>query len=279
MPGDAAADLIGAGARDRPVIRAVLWDVDGTLAETERDGHRVAFNRAFVECGLRWHWSVPRYGELLAVSGGRERLLHDMATRPDAPPEPAARAALAERLHRRKNALYAEQVHAAGIALRPGVSELMAQCGSRGVRMAIATTTSRANLDALLRAQLGTGWAAGFAAAVCGEDVQRKKPDGEVYQRVLAQLGLAASETLALEDSPAGCAAAVAAGVPVVITRSAYFAQANLARFAGALAVGPGLHQRTGWQPAAPDCHGAGFIGLDDLAQWQRPCQQPSSAS
>lgn len=249
----------------RPVpLQAVLWDVDGTLAETERDGHRVAFNLAFARLGLPWRWDESRYVALLAVTGGRERLLHDMATQPQAPRTDGERLALAEELHRLKTHFYAERVRAGVIALRPGVRALLDQCAARGVRQAIATTTSRANVEALLRAQLGPAGLGRFETLVCGEDTRRKKPDPEVYRRVLDRLGLAPAQALAIEDSPAGCAAARAAGVPVIVTRSDCF---RMAVFNDALAVGPGLDERAGWQPAptgAPD----GSVDLDVLIGW-----------
>jgi HAD superfamily hydrolase (TIGR01509 family) len=254
-------------------LKALLWDVDGTLAETERDGHRAAFNLAFEACGLSWHWSVQRYGELLAVTGGRERLLHDMSTRTDSPSTAYEREALAREVHSRKNTLYAGFVGSHGIPLRPGVRELMDQCRSRGVRMAITTTTSRSNVDALLRAHLGPGWAGWFAALVCGDDVARKKPDPEVYTQALERLQLEPLQTIALEDSPAGVAAARAAGVPVVVTRSAYFARSTVE---GALASGPGLDQRAGWQPGWPGATSSAPIGLDDLIAWHRRVKHPS---
>jgi HAD superfamily hydrolase (TIGR01509 family) len=252
------------------MIRALLWDVDGTLAETERDGHRIAFNRAFEACGLAWRWDVERYGELLRVTGGRERLLHDMASRADAPALPDERQALAAQLHQRKNSYYAELVGQGGIALRPGVLELMNECRARGVRMGIATTTSRANVAALLAQQLGRDSLAWFDTVVCGEDVQRKKPDPEVYTLALRELGIGALEAIAIEDSPGGAAAAQQAGVPVVVTRSAYFAADSVE---GAIAIGPGLHRRIGWVPR-PDAGVSAEpptrerIGLDDLIEW-----------
>ena len=255
-------------------LQALLWDVDGTLAETERDGHRVAFNRAFEDAGLAWRWSVPRYGELLAVTGGRERLLHDMAARSDAPVLHAEREALARALHQRKNAVYAEIVAAGGVRLRPGVPELLDECRQRGLRMAVTTTTSRTNVEALLRAHLGPGWAGAFAALVCGEDVERKKPDPEVFTIALRQLGINPLDGLAIEDSPGGVAAARAAGVPVVVTRSAYFETATVE---GAVAIGPGLGQRSGWRPAAPESAGPERITLDDLAGWHRRMERVSA--
>ena len=140
--------------------------------------------------GPPWRWSAERYGELLTVAGGRERLLQDMTTRGDAPPLAAERAALARAVHERKNRLYAGIIESSGIALRPGVMELLQECRAAGVRMAITTTTSRANVDALLQAHLGAAWTSWFAALVCGEDVPTKKPDPEVYVAALRRLQL-----------------------------------------------------------------------------------------
>jgi HAD superfamily hydrolase (TIGR01509 family) len=256
-------------------LQALLWDVDGTLAETERDGHRVAFNQAFDALGLPWRWGVERYGQLLAVTGGRERLLHDMASRSEAPVLPSEREALARAVHQRKNALYAEIVRAGGVTLRPGVAELLEECRSRGVRLAITTTTSRANVEALLRANLGASWASWFEALVCGEDVRAKKPDPEVYTIALQRLGLGPLQCLALEDSPGGVAAARGADVPVLVTRSAYFATATIE---GAVAIGPGLHSRIGWHPALADSGGpADPVTLDDLADWHGRMEEVSA--
>jgi HAD superfamily hydrolase (TIGR01509 family) len=254
-------------------LKALLWDVDGTLAESERDGHRVAFNRAFEACGVPWRWDEARYGELLRITGGRERLMFDMNQRGDAPP-PGERDTLARSIHARKNAFYAELVDSGAIALREGVLALMEQCRERGVRMGIATTTSRSNLEALMRVHLGARWADHFAVTVCGEDVQRKKPDPEVYLAALDALDISPLEAVAIEDSPGGVAAARAADIPVVVARSAYFIAAPIE---GAVAVGPGLHTRRGWRPAL---HGADdearSVDLDDIEGW---CAQMDSIS
>ena len=247
-------------------FHALLWDVDGVLAETERDGHRVAFNLAFEAGGLPWRWDEARYGELLRVSGGRERLLADMAARADAPPLARDREALAHALHTSKNSFYAQRIGAGAIALRDGVLGLMQECLSRGVRMGIVSTTSRANVAALLRHHLGASWHRLFAAIVCGEDVRLKKPDPEVYVRALRQLGDGPLQAVAIEDAPAGVAAARAAGVPVLVTRSAYFGAATMA---DAMAIGPGLHDRRGWRPELPqDRPSPLHVGLDDIQAW-----------
>jgi len=254
-----------------PRLAALLWDVDGTLAETERDGHRVAFNRAFEDFGLPWRWDDCDYGRLLRVSGGFERLMHDMTNRADAPVSLEERAALARAIHTRKNAYYAELVRSGAIALRHGVMALMRECRERDLTMGIATTTSLANVDALLTVHLGARWREWFAVVVCSEDVQRKKPDPEVYARALAALGLSPHQVLAIEDSPDGTAAASAAGVPVIVARSAYFADAHID---AALAVGPGLHERRGWQPMLRVQNDSrAMVGLEDLEAWWRHTQ------
>jgi len=254
---------------DMVALKALLWDVDGTLAETERDGHRVAFNLAFAAAGLPWVWSEAHYGALLRITGGRERLLHDMTQRSDAPTLPDERLALVRTLHESKNRHFAALVQGGGLPLRPGVRELMDECGAQGVRMGIVTTTSRVNVQALLQWHLGPHWSDRFAAIVCGEDVSRKKPDPQGYIAALKTLGIGALQAVALEDSPSGVAAARAADVPVVVPLSAYFSQATLE---GAVAIGPGLHQRHGWRPALQDTvHGPQAVRLCDIQAW---CQQ-----
>ena len=254
--------------------KAVLWDVDGTLAETERDGHRVAFNRAFEACGLPWRWDEARYGELLRITGGKERLLRDMERRSDRPVLAGERARLAELLHARKNAFYADIVAQAQIPLRDGVGELLYECLDRGILLGIATTTSRPNVEALLRTHLGDEWARFFPVVICGEDVERKKPDPEVYAHALRALRLGPLDVVAIEDSPGGASSARAADVPVIITRSAYFLNATIE---GAIAIGPGLGTRAGWTPALrPPLGLSDRVGLDDLNDW---CAQMDTVS
>ena len=210
-------------------LRALIWDVDGTLAETERDGHRVAFNDAFASMGLPWRWSVERYGVLLSTSGGLERLQRDLAERDDAPRSAVERLALARELHRRKNAAYPRRVDAGAIGLRPGVRRLMQEARDAGALMAIATTTGRANVEALLSRQLGAAWADAFAVLLCAEDAPQKKPHPQVYALALQRLALRPHEAIAVEDSPNGLASARAAGIEVLLTRSAYFESCDAA--------------------------------------------------
>jgi len=209
------------------MLQALIWDVDGTVAETERDGHRVAFNQAFVSAGLPWRWSTEDYGGLLRVTGGRERLLAFMQDRDDAPDTADERERLARDLHQRKNAAYAEIVAAGLLPARPGVIDLMRQAAESHVGLAIATTTSRANVQALFSRLLGAEWRDLFAAVVCGEDVPRKKPDPAAYQRTLQLLHLPPDAVLALEDSPPGLQAAAGADIAAVWTPSTYFPDAE----------------------------------------------------
>jgi HAD superfamily hydrolase (TIGR01509 family) len=245
------------------VIKALLWDVDGTLAETEREGHLVAFNRAFKALGVPWRWTEQHYGELLEVAGGYERLLHDMDGREEAPADAQQHASLARILHHLKNDIYAGIVRRGELPLRAGVAQLLADCSRAGLPMGIATTTTRANLEALLECHLGSHWNRHFAIVVCAAEAPRKKPDPQVYRLALKALRLHPREAVAIEDAPAGIEAAQRAGVPVIVTRSHYFAACAAV---GALAVGPSLGGPEGWQPGADPR--AKRIGLDQIMRW-----------
>jgi HAD superfamily hydrolase (TIGR01509 family) len=248
------------------MLQALLWDVDGTLAETERDGHLVAFNQAFSELAVPWRWDDAQYARLLRVAGGRERLLHDMRGREQAPESEPERIALAERIHRRKNQIYAGIVGAGRVPLRPGVLPLFEDCARQGVRMGIATTTTEANVEALMSGHLGSAWRSRFATVVCAEQAPLKKPDPQVYRRALQELALEPEAALAIEDSPAGVQAARAAGVAVIVARSVYFGEATLQ---GASAVGPSLAQLAGWRPEAGPA-ASGRIELGQLQRWMQ---------
>ncbi|MDD1537124.1 phosphatase [Bradyrhizobium sp. WBOS4] len=204
---------------------ALIFDVDGTLAETE-ELHRQAFNHAFARHGLDWQWDRAVYKELLRVTGGKERMLAYHARLATAPPLPDADIAA---LHRIKTAHYAELVETGCCRLRPGVIELLAAAKARGQRLAIATTTSHVNIDALLSQALGARWAAEFDAIVAGDDVGHKKPAPDVYLETLARLKLDAAGCVAIEDSANGLIAASRANIPVIITRSMFFADDDFA--------------------------------------------------
>ena len=193
-----AATIAPSGASE--LIRracALIFDVDGTLAETE-ELHRQAFNEAFDCRGLDWHWDRAVYKDLLRVTGGKERIRAYRARQPIVPPLPDGDIA---ELHRIKTARYAELVETGCCTLRPGVADLLTAARARGQRLAIATTTSHGNIDALLSRALGTRWAADFDAIVAGDDVRHKKPAPDVYLEVLARLKLDAADCVAVEDS------------------------------------------------------------------------------
>lgn len=200
--------------------RALIFDVDGTLAETE-EAHRQAFNTAFAGAGLDWSWDRAVYKELLRVAGGKERIRAFDSSRCEQPPL-LSDSEIAE-LHQIKTRLYAELITNGGCPLRPGIRALLTAARKRGQQLAIATTTSYQNIDVLLSASLGKDWEQWFAAIAAGDEVQKKKPAPDVYLKVLSKLNLPAQQCLAIEDSGIGLAAATGAGIPVLISRSAYF--------------------------------------------------------
>lgn len=210
-------------------MQALIFDVDGVIAETE-EGHRLAFNRAFAEAGLDIEWSAELYERLLWVTGGKERIAHYLYHCPECPKLLDADIA---RLHKRKTELYNQIVASGEVPFRPGVRRLWQEARERGVRLAIATTTSLPNVEVLLR-QAGAevlGW---FETIVAGDMVAQKKPAPDVYIRALENLGIAPEEAVAIEDSHNGLIAAQRAGIPTLITYSHYTREQ---RFEGALAV------------------------------------------
>ena len=213
-------------------LQALLWDVDGTLAETERDGHRLAFNRAFADVGVPLHWDAARYGDLLAISGGGERITAALTELLGEPPPPE----MVAELQARKQDHYGALLAAGELRLRPGVAELIAAAGSAGLSQVIVTPRGRAAVAALAEHLLG-GLCQHFAFWVCGEDVARKKPDPEAYRLALQLLGHPASTVLALEDSGNGLAAAASAGLACLLTLSHYGSAEPPQRFARARAV------------------------------------------
>lgn len=201
------------------MLKALIFDVDGTLAETE-DLHRQAFNRAFSEMDLDWVWSPGTYADLLAVMGGKERLAHYVATE-HAPDAPALGPRMAE-IHARKTRIYGDLVEAGRLALRPGIARLVAEAKAAGMRLGIATTTSRPNVDRLLAVNFRQDPETVFDAIASGDEAARKKPASDVFDLALARLGLDPSEAIAFEDSAAGIRSARDAGLPVIATRSLY---------------------------------------------------------
>ncbi|OGB17744.1 MAG: protein CbbY [Burkholderiales bacterium RIFCSPLOWO2_12_67_14] len=221
------------------MLKALIFDVDGTLADTE-SVHLEAFNHAFREEGLDWHWTVEQYTRLLDISGGKERLLHHWRTVDPDMTEVDAGAVrdTIHRLHETKTAYYENAVNNGAVTLRPGVLALMSEARGQGLQLAIATTTSPVNIAALLRSAIGLDWRSHFLSVGDASNAPLKKPHPQVYMKVLADLGIRAADCVAFEDSANGLRAATAAGLPTVITPSSFTAHHD---FTGALRVVPDL--------------------------------------
>jgi HAD superfamily hydrolase (TIGR01509 family) len=222
------------------VLEAIIFDVDGTLAETE-EIHRAAFNHAFEEAGLGWDWSEALYGELLKVTGGKERIAHFMEMSGDTAAIPVERPSLIAELHRHKTAIYAEMIAVGDVALRLGVAELIEGALTDGIRLAIATTTSRPNVDALLKNTLGPDGPSAFEVIAAGDSVAAKKPAPDIFVAALGDMRLNPRHALAIEDSGNGLRAAVAAGLPTLVTPSYYSRGDNLTGAIGVVDALPDL--------------------------------------
>ena len=203
-------------------LQALIFDVDGTLADTEANGHRVAFNKAFAEAGLNWHWSVELYGDLLAVTGGKERIFHYIQNYQPQFIAPGGLDEFIAALHRAKNGYYADMVAAGEIPLRPGVKRLLLEAQQAGLRLAIATTTSMENVEALLEHSLDPDAVSWFEVIAAGDVVAAKKPAPDIYHYTLAAMNLPAASCLAVEDSKNGLRSALAADLKTVVTVSDY---------------------------------------------------------
>jgi HAD superfamily hydrolase (TIGR01509 family) len=193
---------------------AVVFDVDGTLADTERHGHRPAFNQAFADHGLDHEWDEATYGELIAVTGGRRRIEGFLAA--DGHPDPAEAARV---LHLAKTENFLEWVRNGPVVCRPGVDALIKNLRDRGVAVGVATTGRRAWVLPLLDRLFGLDT---FATIVTGDDVENLKPAPDAYHLAVQRLGLQASRVLAIEDSPPGLAAARAAGLACIVVVNDY---------------------------------------------------------
>ncbi|MGH3793781.1 MAG: HAD-IA family hydrolase [Pseudonocardiaceae bacterium] len=229
-------DAVATTPEQADPLRAVIFDVDGTLADTERDGHRVAFNEAFEAAGLDYRWDVPEYGRLLTLTGGRRRIARYLESKGHSPDEAAA---LAAELHKDKTRRFAALVRTGSMRARPGTAELINALRADGVATAVATTGTRDWVLPLLDTIFGLGV---FDVVVTGSDVTDLKPDPAVYLETLARLGVSCSGVVAVEDSANGVRAAVAAGLRCVAVVNGYTRDQDLS---GAVAVlddiaGPG---------------------------------------
>jgi HAD superfamily hydrolase (TIGR01509 family) len=219
------------------MLEALVFDLDGTLADTE-ETHRQAFNAAFIELGLWWDWGPPLYTRLLAVSGGKERLRHYIGALRVAPAERERLLQLVPGIHATKTRIYTELLVRGQRPFRPGVLALLRTARAGGLKLAIASTTTSANVSALLEANLGRAPDVAFDVVACGDQVPAKKPAPDIYRLALGSLRLPPETCIAFEDSMNGLRAAKAAGLATVVTPSRWTAEEE---FAGADLVLPSL--------------------------------------
>ncbi len=202
-------------------LTTLLFDVDGTLAETE-EIHRQAFNRAFEEAGLDWHWSQQMYAELLAVTGGKERIRHYIDEHAPGFDAAAGLDQFIAGLHAAKTAVYTRIVASGEVPMRPGIKRLLEEARQAGLRLGIATTTTPANVTALLKYNLAPDSENWFEVIAAGGVVGQKKPAPDIYHYAMRQMGVSANECLAFEDTENGLRAARDSGLSTLVTVSQY---------------------------------------------------------
>jgi HAD superfamily hydrolase (TIGR01509 family) len=245
-------------------LRALIFDVDGTLADTE-EFHRRAFNAVFAAAGLVWWWNRGTYRELLRVAGGRQRMRAYAEREDSALAQRADFDELLTALHAAKTKRYDASLREQPLALRPGIVRLFDEADAAGIRLAIATTTTAANLDALLEPAFGTAWRRRFAAVVSGSEIKRLKPAPDVYLEALRQLDLDATACLAFEDSANGIRSAEAAGLAVIATPTWYSLAESLP---SSFVTLPHLGDPD--QPLPKGTPGAPYIDLARLREWHQ---------
>lgn len=208
------------------MVKALIFDCDGVLADTERDGHRIAFNQAFAELGLPIEWSEGAYREKLRIAGGKERMASELTptfVREHGLPEgPDGQAALLADWHRRKTAIYTDMVAEGKLPTRPGIRRIIGEAQDAGWEVAVASTSAEPSVRAILEQAVGPDRAARFDVVLAGDVVPAKKPAPDIYRLALERLGVAASDTLVIEDSRNGLLAAVGAGLRCVLTVNGY---------------------------------------------------------
>jgi HAD superfamily hydrolase (TIGR01509 family) len=203
-------------------LKALLFDVDGTLADTERDGHRVAFNRAFTEAGLDWEWSEELYGKLLAVTGGKERIRYYLDNFNTAFEHPDDLNEFIAGLHQAKTRHYVQMLSEGMIPLRPGVKRLIDEARAAGMRLAVATTTTPENVSALLENALAPDAMSWFEVIAAGDIVPAKKPAPDIYRYAMEEMGLTPAECIAFEDSHNGIRSSGGADLTTIIAVNGY---------------------------------------------------------
>ena len=232
------------------ILKALIFDVDGTLANTE-EAHRCTFNEAFAQHGLRWHWGRSEYAQLLRTTGGKERIGAYIDSLDLSVQEARALREKIGAIHATKTDLYTRQVCSGAVPLREGVEPLIAEARRARVSLSIATTTSLANIEALLTTNLGAGALALFSVIGAGDQVPRKKPAPDIYEWVLGRLALPASRCIAIEDSAQGLAAAKTAGLFTLVTPSYWTRDQDFAAADWVLPSLSALEEASGSQAAS----------------------------
>jgi HAD superfamily hydrolase (TIGR01509 family) len=207
-------------------VTALVFDCDGVLADTERDGHRPAFNQTFREFGIPVEWSEEVYGRKLQIAGGKERMSSELTpefVRANGLPEdPDGQAAELAKWHKRKTEIYTEMVAAGRLPTRPGIRRIITEAQDAGWQLAVASTSAEASVRAILEQAVGPERAGRFDVVLAGDVVPKKKPAPDIYLLALERLGVPAAETLVVEDSRNGLLAAHAAGLRCVMTVNGY---------------------------------------------------------
>jgi HAD superfamily hydrolase (TIGR01509 family) len=216
-------------------MKALIFDCDGVLVDTERDGHRVAFNRAFAASNIDAEWDVDLYGELLKIAGGKERMTHYFNQH--GWPSGKTAETLIPELHKRKTALFTDLIARGSLPLRPGVARIVDEAHAAGVRLGVCTTSDPKAIDGVLDL-FGAERKKWFEIVLAGDIVKKKKPDPEIYVLAKQRLGLDGKDCVVIEDSRNGLLASLGAGMPTLITTSTYTKEEN---FRGAAKVVPEL--------------------------------------
>lgn len=207
-------------------IKALIFDQDGVIIDTERDGHRVAFNQTFKEFGYGFQWDVEKYHELLRVAGGKERMRHYLHTEGfGLEVKPEEEDELIKRMHKRKTAIFIELIESGKLPLRPGVKRLMKEAMEEGLTLGICTTSNERAARAIAYDILKE---IRFDFVLAGDVVSKKKPDPEIYNLALQKRGLKPEECIVIEDSRNGILAAKAAGMHVAATTNIYTEREDL---------------------------------------------------
>ncbi len=202
-------------------LRALIFDCDGVLAETERDGHRVAFNRMFAAKGYGFEWDAALYKELLKIGGGKERMKH-FFDRTSWPAGTTDKDALIKELHQLKTDYYTQIIESGELPLRPGVARVVDEAVAAGVKLAVCSTSNEKSVHTVVERLLGPARKAKFDVILAGDVVSKKKPDPEIYLLVLQRLGLKPTECVVIEDNRNGLRAAKGAGMYCLVTTNSY---------------------------------------------------------